>query len=314
MSLDPAVARGRLLVRGALDDIPAGHEILMAVSGGADSLALAAVTAFEARAAGWALRAMIVDHRLQTQSTHVARRASEQLAELGVDARIVEVTVGDQGGPEAAARDARYAALDADPAEVILLAHTLDDQAETVLLGLGRGSGPRAIAGMRAETGRYRRPLLAMRRTDTEQICRAHGLSWWDDPHNADPRYRRVRIRNEVLPLLEEVLGGGVVQALGRTAEQVSADVDFLDALAERHNDLAVDALTELPRSLRLRVLHRSAVAAGAAADELAFTHIRAIDTLITGWRGQRRIELPGHVCAKREGDRITFGPTPMAG
>lgn len=314
MSLDPAVARGRLLVRGALDDVPAGRDVLIAVSGGADSLALAAVTAFEARTAGWALRAVIVDHRLQAQSADVARHAGEQLAELGVDARIVEVSVGERGGPEAAARQARYAALDADPADVIVLAHTLDDQAETVLLGLGRGSGPRAIAGMPAVSGRYRRPLLALRRTETEQICRAHGLTWWDDPHNADPKYRRVRIRNEVLPLLEDVLSGGVVEALGRTADQIRADVDFLDALAARHDDLTVAALVELPEALRLRVLRRAAIAAGAAGDELAFTHIRAIDTLITGWRGQTRIELPGHVSAKRKGDRIIFGPTPMAG
>ena len=131
------------------------------------------------------------------------------------------MTVGTAGGREAAARTARYAALDAVADALgrdVLLGHTLDDQAETVLLGLGRGSGPRSIAGMRPRSGRYLRPLLGVRRATTEAACRALGLDCWDDPHNDDRALQRVRLRREVLPLLEDVLQGGVAEALARTA------------------------------------------------------------------------------------------------
>jgi tRNA(Ile)-lysidine synthase len=211
-----------------------GRPVLVACSGGADSLALAAATAFECR--GRAAGLITVDHGLQPGSDAQARAVAIQGYELGFDpVSIVRVDVGTNGGPEAAARTARYAALDAAAAALdadILLGHTLDDQAETVLLGLGRGSGPRSIAGMRAVEGRYRRPFLGLRRATTEEACAALGLQPWDDPHNADPSYQRVRLRREVLPLLEDVLQGGVAEALARTAALTREDVDALDALA----------------------------------------------------------------------------------
>jgi len=198
-ALDPSVAAGRNLVRNVLADLGPGSRVVVAVSGGADSLALAAVTAFVADRASWDLRAVIVDHQLQTGSADVAANAAKQLAERGVDVDVVEVEVRRAGGPEAAARSARYAVLEAQDTDAVLLAHTLDDQAETVLLGLGRGSGPRSIAGMAEVNGLFRRPFLALRRSDTEQICVASGLTWWVDPHNSDPAFRRVRIRSEAL-------------------------------------------------------------------------------------------------------------------
>lgn len=317
MKLHPAVARGRRLVRNALSEVPAGSRVLIAVSGGADSLALAAVTAFECRSAGWSLHAMIVDHGLQPGSADVASRAQRQLTCLGVEGQIVPVRVGDSGGTEAAARAARYDALDRDSADVIVLAHTLDDQAETVLMGLGRGSGPRSIAGMRPVDGRYRRPFLELRRAETEQICKEHDIAWWSDPHNDDSQFRRVRVRHELLPLLNDVLGGGVAEALARTAAQLRTDVDYLDAVAAEHHDvhhdLTASALAALPSAIRLRVLRLAALQAGASRDELNSGHICGIDALVTGWRGQRRIELPGHVSASRQGDQIVFVPTPMA-
>jgi tRNA(Ile)-lysidine synthase len=314
-ALDPTVASGRVAVRRALADLGPGSRVVVGVSGGADSLALAAVTAFEARRAAHALTAVVVDHGLQDGSAEVAARAAEQVSGLGVDASVVRVDVGPDGGPEGAARAARLAALAATGADAVLLAHTLDDQAETVLLGLGRGSGPRSIAGMAAVDGRWRRPFLGLRRADTERICRASGLTWWTDPHNADPAFRRSRLRAEVLPLLEDVLGGGVAEALARTADQLRADTVLLDELAAAvERPLEVDVLAALPAALRSRVLRRCALAAGADPSDLTAGHLAELDRLVTDWSGQRRVELPGRVSASRQGRTLLFVPTPVAG
>jgi len=315
--LDPVVARARSAVRDLLATAPP-RPVQVALSGGADSLALLAVTAFVADRSGTPVRAVIVDHGLQTGSDQVAETAAGQSARLGVDASIVRVEVDPTGaGPEAAARDARYAALhraaEVDDAR-ILLAHTLDDQAECVLLGLGRGSGPRSLAGMRPVSGRLLRPLLGLRRADTEQVCRAHGLRWWDDPHNLDPRLRRVRVRHELLPLMEQVLGGGVAEALARTASLSAEDADLLDRLAAERATDETDALAELPRALRTRVLRAAAVDAGADGGELSAAHVAEMERMVVDWHGQKRVELPGGVSAVRDRNRLRFVPTVVAG
>ncbi|MET1132908.1 MAG: tRNA lysidine(34) synthetase TilS [Aeromicrobium sp.] len=306
--LDPLVAKARNLVEPHLSP-----GAVVAVSGGADSLALAAVVAFFVRRRGLDARAVIVDHGLQPGSADVAARAAEQCGSLGLPATVSTVEVRDLGtGPEDAARTARYRALhhEAGPAN-LLLAHTLDDQAETVLLGLARGSGPRAIDGMRPVSGRLHRPFLALRRSETERICELHDLAWWQDPHNDDPAYRRVRVRRELLPLLEDVLGGGVAEALARTADLVRADADLLDALASAETSSSgeitdVESFADLDRAVRLRVWRRLAVAAGASAGELSHAHTLALDGLLQA-RGGTRIELPGHVVAVREGSGVRF-------
>ncbi|KAB7752346.1 tRNA lysidine(34) synthetase TilS [Mycolicibacterium mucogenicum] len=259
------------------------------LSGGADSLALTAVAA--------ALKptvALIVDHGLQTGSADVAATAAAQARQLGcVDAQVISVDVGTDGGPEAAARTARYAALDAARGEApVLLAHTLDDQAETVLLGLGRGSGPRSIAGMRVWDPPWGRPLLEVRRADTEAVCAELGLTPWQDPHNTDPRYTRVRLRTEVLPLLEDVLAGGVAPALARTAAALREDNDALDALAAEHlaalresEGLTVAGLEDLPAALRRRVIRGWLLSVGATT--LTDVQLRAVDALVADWHGQ---------------------------
>jgi tRNA(Ile)-lysidine synthase len=259
------------------------------LSGGADSLALTAVAA--------ALKpttALIVDHGLQTGSAAVAAMAAAQARQLGcVDAQVISVAVGTEGGPEAAARTARYAALDAARGGApVLLAHTLDDQAETVLLGLGRGSGPRSIAGMRLWDPPWGRPLLEVRRADTEAACAELGLTPWRDPHNTDPRYTRVRLRTEVLPLLEDVLAGGVAPALARTAAALREDNDALDALAAGHLDalrtddgLTVAGLEDLPAALRRRVIRGWLLSVGAGM--LTDVQLRAVDALVGDWHGQ---------------------------
>ncbi|WP_101951624.1 tRNA lysidine(34) synthetase TilS [Mycobacterium sp. 3519A] len=259
------------------------------LSGGADSLALTAVAA-----AAKPTTALIVDHRLQPDSGDVAATAKQQALSLGcVDAQVLCVDVGTAGGPEAAARTARYRALDdARGGMPVLLAHTLDDQAETVLLGLGRGSGSRSIAGMRPSDPPWYRPLLGVRRALTHAACDELGLTPWRDPHNADRRFTRSRLRAEVLPLLEDVLGGGVAEALARTAAALREDTDALDrlaaeALADVGSGGALDTarLAALPEAVRRRVIRGWLLAGGASG--LTDKQIRGVDTLVTAWRGQ---------------------------
>jgi tRNA(Ile)-lysidine synthase len=306
--LDPAVAEGRRAVLAALTDLEPGARVEVALSGGADSLALAVCLAFVAPKEGWLASAVVVDHGLQDGSADVAEEAAARARDLGLDAEVVRVDVGVAGGPEAAARDARYAVLRARPAEAVLLGHTLDDQAETVLLGLGRGSGARSLAGMPERDGMVRRPFLGLRRADTERICAAAGLTWWTDPHNTDPSFRRSRLRHEALPLLEDVLGGGVAEALARTADQLRHDPDLLDALADEVTEAHdVGTLADLPPALRSRVLRRAAHDAGADTSELAAVHLHELDRLVTDWHGQQRVELPGRVSASRVDGALRF-------
>jgi tRNA(Ile)-lysidine synthase len=262
------------------------------LSGGADSLALSAVAARLCPTT-----ALIVDHGLQADSAAVAERAREQAITLGcIGAQVLKVDVGTAGGPEAAARTARYAALQsARDGAPVLLAHTLDDQAETVLLGLGRGSGARSLAGMRAHDGPWCRPLLGVRRETTVAVCAELGLTPWQDPHNTDPRFTRVRLRTEVLPLLEQVLGGGVAEALARTAAALREDTEALDAAAAEirvtTGALPIAELDGLSAAVRRRVI-RSWLLAGGACD-LTDAQIRSVDVLVTAWRGQGGVAVP---------------------
>jgi tRNA(Ile)-lysidine synthase len=299
-----SAVRGFLERERAAGGLESG-QLAVAVSGGADSLALAALAIPLAAKLDVRVTALLVDHQLQDNSAQVARKAAAAVLEFGaVEAKILPVVVDGPGGIEAAARAARYAALrEALPANVLcLLGHTQDDQAETVLLGLGRGSGPRSIAGMRAVEGPWGRPLLGVSRSDTERTCAALGLRPWADPHNLDAKFTRVRLRSEVLPLLEDVLNGGVKAALARTADQLRDDNDLLDDLAARllaearsDNGLAVSILESAPTALRRRAL-RSWLAVG----DLTALHLRSVDELVTRWHGQGPISLPGSFAVRR--------------
>jgi tRNA(Ile)-lysidine synthase len=284
-------------VRACVSDLAAGELVLVACSGGPDSLALAAALAFVAPRAGLRAGGVTVDHGLQDGSAARAASVAAALTGLGLEpVRAVSVTVRGDGGPEAAARTARYDALSAVAAELgaaaVLLGHTLDDQAETVLLGLARGSGPRSLAGMPPRRGVFRRPLLGVRRSVTAAACAALGLDPWDDPHNADRRYTRVRVRLDALPALEAALGPGVAEALARTADQLRADAEVLENISSErsHGDspLSASALAGMPGAVRSRVLRAAAVAAGCPAGALTAGHVARLEELVTGWRGQR--------------------------
>ncbi|SFP61815.1 tRNA lysidine(34) synthetase TilS [Saccharomonospora viridis] len=290
-------------------------QVFVAVSGGADSLALAEAAAHVGRRRGLTVGALVVDHGLQAGSAEVAEWAAQTALRLGVDtAKVLPVTVSGGGGPEAAARRARYAALreHAGDDALVLFGHTRDDQAETVLLGLGRGSGPRSLAGMRPLDPPWGRPLLDVPRSVTAAACEELGVSPWHDPHNTDPRFRRVRVRHEVLPLLEDVLAGGVAEALARTARQLREDCDALDAMAAEvaeqardGSELRVDVLVRVPPSVRRRVLRTWLLEGGVR--ELTDAHLRSVDDLVGRWRGQGGVFLPGDVEARRGHEKLVL-------
>lgn len=320
--LDPAVAQVRRAVRAVMDDCR-GTRIIVALSGGADSLALLAATAFEASRTDVEPWAVIVDHGLQAESSAVARSAAAAAESLGVPARVVPVRVGSDGGVEAAARAARYEALCAAArqldAAAILTGHTLDDQAETVLLGLARGSGTASLQGMAPASSLdgipLLRPLLDVRRAVTRAACTAEGLVPWEDPHNADPAYARVRVRQRVLPVLERELGPGIAAALARTAAQAREDAaaftQMIDEIiedivepAEAGIAVSVAALAANPPALRHRIVRT--VVAAEFGESLTRAQTLEVARLVTDWSGQGPIDLPG--CrASRTAGRIEF-------
>jgi len=299
----------RLAVRRVLLDVKG--PVAAAVSGGADSLALAAALAFERPGSA----ALVVDHGLQAGSAGVAARAAEQCRGLGLSAQVLavrSVPLLDEGtaagGPEACARATRYAALDDASARTglaaVLLGHTLDDQAETVLLGLVRGSGARALAGMAAARGVYRRPLLGTDRATTRAACVEAGLEPWEDPHNDDPAYARVRVRSAVLPVLEHELGPGVARALARSARQLREDADALDALtADLPAEPACAELAILLPAVRARALKRWAEAQAGRA--VTGAHVEALRALVERWHGQGAVGLPGGLRVVRRDGRL---------
>ncbi|HVA60687.1 MAG TPA: tRNA lysidine(34) synthetase TilS [Mycobacteriales bacterium] len=304
-------------MRRSLADLPAGTLVVAAVSGGADSVALAAALARIAPRAGFRAGAVTVDHGLQNGSAERAAAVALWAARIGLaPVETTRVDVVQRGtGPEAAARDARYAVLDSVAerlgATVILLGHTRDDQAESVLLGLARGSGARSLAGMAPIRGHYRRPLLDLPRATMRAACAAECLPVWDDPHNRDPKYARSRVRHQALPVLEAALGPGVARALARTAALLRADAEALDVWADMAladaDPLSTVALTRLPAGVRSRVLRRAALDAGAPPTAVTAAHVAAMDRLVTAWRGQGPVSLPGGLVAVRAYGRLRF-------
>jgi tRNA(Ile)-lysidine synthase len=324
---EPAVAAVRSAVRRTLHGLPVEADtVLVACSGGADSLALLAATVFESRRNGPRVVGAVVDHGLQDGSAAHTGEVVAQMAALGVDETAsIRVTV-DPGpaGIEAGAREARYAALGQLAAHfgaaAVLLGHTRDDQAETVLLGLARGSGSRSLQGMRrsyVEGGvAFVRPLIELSRAQTEAACRAEGLVWWEDPHNADPRFLRSRVRHDVLPVLERELGPGVPAALARTADSLREDVTALDDLAAEHaaalrrpDGWDAGGLAQLPPALRHRVVRIAALDAGALGRDLTRDHVLAVAAVL-GSPG-KQIQLPGHVTALLDGPLLRFERRP---
>jgi tRNA(Ile)-lysidine synthase len=283
-------------------------------------MALAWASAFALEKAGHRLEAVIIDHGLQDDSAEVAAATRERLAQMGIAASVIPVTVGEEGGIEHAARAARYDALEhavnSAGAQAVLLGHTMDDQAETVLLGLARGSGPSSISGMATVSGLWWRPFLGLRRETTRSVCVDAGIEWWDDPHNDDDRFMRPRVRHRVLEVMEHELGPGIVEALARTAHLVGNDDAYLDSLANEslepyattlaEGHLPISALEGVPSPISSRMLRLALIRVGASA--VHASHTDTVMALVADWHGQGPIDIPG-VSVVREGNQLVFHP-----
>ena len=308
----------RLAVRKELADIEAGERVIVATSGGADSSALAAALLPEAEARSITVIAVIIDHSLQKNSAEVALSARQELIKIGyTNIEIRKIQVEKVDGLEASARRARYAALnqiaDSQNAAAIFLGHTRDDQAETVLLGLARGSGTRSLSGMASRVENYRRPLLGITRALTEAACQEVGIKFWRDPHNQSMEYARVRVREVVLPTMEREIGPGIAEALVRSARLLRDDADALDEWAEEIFDdidphsLEIALLENLPRAIRTRVFRKAIYLAGAPSGSLTAEHIEPVEALVTDWKGQGPVSLPGGVTVTRISGRLSL-------
>lgn len=324
--LTPAMADVRRAIRETWDaaGVHTGDQILVACSGGADSLALALAAKFEGDRIGVVVGAVIIDHQIQAATKTVAETTAKLLGANGLNpvvVRAINVDAAADGGLESAARTARYAELEvaaeAFEAKYVMLGHTLDDQAETVLLGLTRGSGPKSIAGMQRKNGLWLRPLLGIRRAATEAFCRDSGVEFWNDPHNSDEKFTRVKLRNKILPMLEAELGPGIAESLARTGEILNQDREYLDgrALAEFQALAKVAAtsitfevkpLAALPKVIRVRIYQRALELLGTTNSQI---HLKTVDDLIENWHGQKELTLPG-VRVVRRAEEISFKPT----
>ena len=318
VSTNPATVAIRSAVRECLSNCSAGDTVLVAVSGGADSLALAAALVPEAKNLLVNLVGVTIDHQLQKNSGEQATKVLAQLLELGIDkVEIVKVDVEMLDGLEASARRARYAALDAlaekHNARLVFLGHTLNDQAESVLLGLARGSGARSLSGMSRCTGKYCRPLLEITRSQTLAACDENKLTPWVDPHNSDSSFARVRVRTDALPKLEESIGPGITEALARSADLLRDDADALDGWATKVAaeldlaDLEITRLADLPKAVRTRLLRKAIYAAGAPMGSITAEHVASVEAFVTSWHGQGACSLPGGVKVSRISGRLSL-------
>ena len=320
--LSPAQGLIRLAVRNCLtSNTKPGQKLLIAVSGGADSLALAAACEFEAKKLGLKIAAAVIDHSLQKDSDKVAAQTAKTLAALGFEEVVVKkIAVGKAGGPEAAARTARYTALETlrqkTKSNFVVLGHTSSDQAETVLLGLVRGSGSKSLSGMSEKSGVLLRPLLGIERATTEAFCKDSGIKYWSDPQNKDEKFLRVMIRKHVLPFLEKQLGGSVAASLVRTSDQLREDNSYLESQADKSfkkyakvsgSGISFDAkaIEKLPAAILNRVIKKALDGFGS---ESSRTHVLAVSDLVLSWHGQKPLALPG-VRVVRKGNTISFEP-----
>jgi tRNA(Ile)-lysidine synthase len=290
--------------------------VLFGCSGGADSMALA--LALFAERGDSKIIPVVVDHGLQPGSDQVTLQVITKLKEIGyqqVESAVAQVVVTD--GLEASARRARYKVfnqfIDSYQPKYFLLAHTLNDQAENVLLGLARGSGARSLSGMAVKNNIFVRPLLKISREVTTAACSEARIEIWSDPHNEDLRFTRVRVRKNLLPIIEDNLGPGITEALVRSADLLRDDADALDGFAAEYFNQAdpfnldVKELERLPKAITTRVLRLAIYKAGAPAGSLSAEHIAAAQALISDWHGQKEVSLPGNVKLLRNSGRITL-------
>jgi len=312
-------------VQNLLKNFDAGDYVLVGCSGGADSLALVWTTSVVGKRLELKVGAIIVDHQLFPESNDVALNAKKQCEELGIQEVIIKKVNVEHNheGLEAAARIARYEAfenvLHETNAQAILLAHTQDDQAETVLMRLTRGSGAKSLSGMAQVSGKYLRPFLHLRKKLVHDSLDLIGLKAWQDPANTDNQFLRVKVRHELMPKIIEVLGESAISSLDKTSQLLRLDNQALEELAQQFfesqkdvktNGLEISELEKLPEAIRTRVLRIFAIASGVHPGPFSFEHIEAIDALVKNWHGQGNVDLPGFIQATRVDHSIRFIPS----
>lgn len=309
-------------VQNLLKDFDAGDYVLVGCSGGADSLALAWTTLVVGKRLELKTGVIIVDHQLFPESNSVALNAKKQCEDLGIEEVIIKKVNVEQNheGLEAAARIARYEAfenvLQETNAQVILLAHTQDDQAETVLMRLTRGSGAKSLSGMAQVSGKYLRPFLHLRKKLVHDSLDLIGLKAWQDPANTDHQFLRVKVRHELMPKIVEVLGESAISSLDKTSQLLRLDNQALEDIAQQFfgsqkdvktKGLEISELEKLPEAIRTRVLRICAIASGVHPGPFSFEHIEAIDALVKNWHGQGNVDLPGFIQATRVNGSLRF-------
>ena len=314
----PALLELRQAVRFWFEKLEPNSKVCIGVSGGADSLALAAAAKLESKNFSIDLVAVIVDHGLQANSAEIAEFAKQQLIKLGFqDIFVGRASVQITDGLEASARRARYKvfqqAIETYGPNTFLLGHTKNDQAEGVLLGLARGSGTKSLSGMQEVSGIFVRPLLGIDRATTEIACHESNIEYWVDPHNSNQDFTRVRVRENILPLLENDVGPGIIDALARSAKILREDATALDEWAENvfrqvePMDIEISILATLPVAVRSRVLRMAIYAAGAPAGSISAAHLEPIEAFVSDWRGQGHTSLPGGVKVCRISGRLSL-------
>jgi tRNA(Ile)-lysidine synthase len=286
----------------AVDDLEPGARVVVGCSGGADSLALLVLSS----ALGFAVVAVYVDHGLRRGTELDARVVGQAAQRVGAGFRRVAVELEPGGNLEARARDARYAALERERAQAgasaVFVGHTRDDQAETVLLHVMRGSGFAGLAGIPPRRGSVRRPLLGLRRADTHEICLRAGLAPVQDPMNDDIGHRRVWVRRELIPRLERGADRDLVEVLARQADVMRDDDAVLEELAGARATDDVAMLRALPPALARRVVRRFV---GTPPPSLA-----TIERIMRVVHGEATAtELPGGGRAERIGGRLVRIP-----
>lgn len=311
------ITKARGAVKRSLEPLNPGDHVVVAVSGGADSLLLAHCLVLEGADLALTIHGVVIDHQLQPNSGEIALEAKNSLIQLGITSvDVIAVNVDKRDGIEADARRARYEALNAYAKKVgaaaIFLGHNQDDLAESVLLGLTQGAGTKSLAGMAEHDGIYRRPFLTVSREEVLMACAEAQITYWSDPHNDDERFTRVKIRKQVIPFLESEMGPGIKEALARSARIFREDSDALDTLTDEifatiadPSSIEIALLEPLPSAVRKRVIRRALARLGASrvtAEQLGW-----VDALISQWRGQKEVALPAGVTARRESGRLAL-------
>jgi tRNA(Ile)-lysidine synthase len=272
---------------------PDDDEVTCAVSGGADSVALLLLSL----AAGKKVTAIHVDHGIREHSGQEAEFVQKLAEQFGAHFVAKSVTVEPGPNLEARARSARYGVLP----DNVLTGHTADDQAETVLLNLMRGAGLAGLAGMRFEN----KPILGLRRKETEAICKMRDITPFVDPSNSDPAFRRNRVRHELLPLLDDIAGRDVAEIIARQTAVLRDDDDLLNALVRRIDPEDAKALATAPRALARRAVRLWLIAQ--LDDEMHPPGAASVERVLAVARGEATAtEVEGGFIVKRSNQRLT--------